>query len=157
MPPDQKVDANTMTKVSFAKEATKGEFTSVLLYRLQKKENIESSSQPNTDNMFTKDTSLQLLVIWKSDNIRDISVRALLIKHSDTITWNENILEKLHSMYLALLKNNDNIEDTWLLDDATVLMTALTWKFYGATMCTIKHMIDDGVQHCPTLITRLSI
>jgi hypothetical protein len=128
MPPDQKVDTNTMTKASFAKDTAKKESAIALLYRLQKKECIESSSQPNIDNTSTEDTSLQLLVIWRVDNMWDIPARALLIKHSNTITWDESTLEKLHFMYLALLSSDWTVKDTWLLNDVTVLMTTLRWK-----------------------------
>jgi hypothetical protein len=124
--PDQKVNANTMTKVSLGKEIFKDDFSGVLIYKLHRKENHEY----NADNAFTEDmpTSLQLLVIWKLNEEHRFCVLTLLIKHSSTITWNEDTLEKLYSMHLDLCRNDDIIEDTWILDDAKVLMTTSKWK-----------------------------
>jgi hypothetical protein len=130
MPPDQKVDANAMTRASFGEEMFTTEFASALLYKLQRKKPLESNDQSNTDSTFVKDlsASLQLLVIWRYNIEHDLSVRALLIKHSNIITWNEETLEKLHSMHLALLRDDIIVEDAWLLDDATVLVTTSKWK-----------------------------
>jgi hypothetical protein len=123
--PDQKVDANSMTRTSFGKHVISDEFAGALICKLQRKKYLEYNDQPNENNTSTEDTStsLQLLVIWGSNDEYRFSVRALLIKHSNTITWNEDILEKLHSMYLFLCRNNDIVEDTWLLDDTTILVT----------------------------------
>jgi hypothetical protein len=148
--PDQKVDASAVTRASFGKDATKDEFASALIYKLQRK-NSKSGDQSNADSTFTKDrsTSFQLLVIWRSNDEHSFSVRSLLVKHSNAITWNEDTLEKLHSMYLALLSEglfiNDmpkedssimenTFKDTWLLDDATVLMTTSKWKEENRTV-----------------------
>jgi hypothetical protein len=121
MPPDQKVNVNTMTRASFGINAIKYEYESALIYKLQRKKHLES----NADNTFAEDavTSPQLLAIWRAIDKSKISIRTLLIKHSNTITWDEDTLKKLYSMYLALCRDNDVIEDTWMLDDATVLMT----------------------------------
>jgi hypothetical protein len=72
-------------------------------------------------------TSLQLLVIWGFTG-KPVYVRTLLIKHSNTITWDKDKLEKLYSMHLDLLRDNHVVRDTWLLDDVTVLVTILKWK-----------------------------
>jgi hypothetical protein len=55
IPPDQKANANTMTRVVFAKEAAKSEFVNALIYKLQKKKNIESGSQSNMVSISTED------------------------------------------------------------------------------------------------------
>jgi hypothetical protein len=122
MPPDQKVDTNAMTSASFGRDINKDEFASALIYKLQRKKGPESDNQSGVDDMFIEDTptSLQLLVIWGYNNEYSFSLRALLIKHSNTITWDEDTLEKLHSMYLALLRNDRIVKDTWLLDDETI-------------------------------------
>jgi hypothetical protein len=143
IPPDQKVDTNTVTRASLGRGIAKNEFASALSYKLQRKKQSESNNQHNADNTFTEytSTSLQLLVIW-GYNIRyknKPSVRALLIKHNNTITWDEDTLEKLYSMYFALLKDDYNTEETWLLDDATVLVTTSKCKDMNrATKITIS-------------------
>jgi hypothetical protein len=139
-PPDQKVNSNTIRSASFAKEVTKDEFSSALLYRLQKS---------------LDDTSLSLLVIWGFNTWYEFSSRVLLIKHSHTITWNEDTLEKLHTMYLALCKDDHMMEDAWLLDDTTILLT--TSKRQNIE-CSIAITLFPGTNNdhtieplCPTI------
>jgi hypothetical protein len=122
--PDHKVDINAATRASFAKDVVKSEFAGALLYKLQKKKHLESNMNNTKDAL----TSLQLLVIWGPNDWHGFSVRVLLIKHSSTITWDEDKLRKLHSMYLALLKDDHIVEGTWLLGDEAVLMTTSKWK-----------------------------
>jgi hypothetical protein len=124
-PPDQKVGTNAITRSSFGEEMFASAFASALLYKLQRKKHPESNGQSNVDSTFTEETStsLQLLVIWRYNDAYRCCIRVLLIKHSNTITWNEDTLEKLHSMHLSLCRDDGIIEDTWSLDDETVLMT----------------------------------
>jgi hypothetical protein len=162
--PDQKAGANTVAKASLGRDVTKCEFTSVLIYKLQRKKRFESNEQSNTDGTFTEDTpkDLQLLIICGSDNKVGLSVRALLIKHNNTITWDEDTLKKLHSMYLVLLDKGLHISyndiscgyfpvgrETWLLDDVTVLKAILRWKERSHTAeITISEDIkeDDSME-----------
>jgi hypothetical protein len=144
MLPDQKVDANTVANASFAKDAAKSEFTTALLYKLQRKR-LEPNDQSNANSAPTENisTSIQLLVIWKSD-INDkgmIFARALLIKHSNAIDWDKNTLEKVHSMHLALCRDDRVVKDTWLLNDEKVLMMTSKWKKESRT---IKITISEG-------------
>jgi hypothetical protein len=52
IPPNQKVDANTMSSSSFRKDETEREFITILIYRLQKKKHLESDVD-NTKDMST--------------------------------------------------------------------------------------------------------
>jgi hypothetical protein len=135
IPPDQKVDAKTTTRASFGKNVTKREFSSVLIYRLQRKGGLRS-------NVDDASTSLQLLVIWRSDHKHGCSVRVLLIKHDSTITWNEDKLKELDCPHLALPRNDCIIKNTWLLDNATMLVTS-KWK---KRIRTIKITISKGTR-----------
>jgi hypothetical protein len=126
IPPDQKVDANAITRASFGKNNGKNEFTSILVYKLQKC--LGPDGQPDAVNIQDTTTSIHLLVIWKLDDNSNFSIRALLIKHSSSITWDEYTLEKLYSMHLELLRDDWIVKDTWLLDNATVLMTTSEWE-----------------------------
>jgi hypothetical protein len=134
------VDANTIARASFGEEIFKTEFSSALIYKLQRKKYLESNDQSNADSIFTEETStsLQFLVIWRYNDKYSVCVRVLLIKHSNIIAWNEDTLEKLYSMYLFLCKGDDIIEDTWLLDDATVLMTTSKWEMDHAIEITLS-------------------
>jgi hypothetical protein len=147
--PDQKVDTNTVTRASFGRYILETKLVNALIYKLQMKKRCESSDQSNVDNMPTEDTStsLQLLVIWKSNDMDKyrLFVRALLIKHSNTIIWNEDTLEKLYSMYLAPFGDDCNIKDTWLLDDATALITTSNWNDMNfETKITISKGTREG-------------
>jgi hypothetical protein len=135
--PSQKVDINAATEASLGRDTTKDEFASALLYKLQRKKRFESNDQSNTDSTSTKDTStsLQLLVIWRSTDKSKVSLRALLIKHSNVFTWSKDTLVKLHSMHLSLLSDDCVVRDTWLLDNVTVLSTMLRLK-------EVKHIIE---------------
>jgi hypothetical protein len=135
-----------MTSASFRIDINEYRFESALLYKLQRKKGPKSNDQSNVDSTFTEDTStsLQLLVIWKSKS----SVRALLIKHSNTIAWNEDTLEKSRSMHLALLRDNLIVKDIWLLDNATVLMT--TSKRERAS-CVFEITVSEGVRENDTM------
>jgi hypothetical protein len=128
--PDQEVDINAATEAIFGRDVSKYECASALLYKLQRKKHFESNDQSNEGNSFSEDTptSLQLSVTWKFTDKSEVSLRALLIKHSNAITWNEDKLEKLHSMHFALLRDDSIVRDTWLLDDVTALMVMLRWK-----------------------------
>jgi hypothetical protein len=147
--PGQKVDANAMTEASFGRDVVKDELASALIYKLQRKKYLKFNSQSNTDSAFAEDasTSLQLLVIWRF-NANKFSVRALLIKHSNTITWNEDTLKKLYSMYLSLCRDDDIIEDTWLLVDETVLMTTSKWMMGHA----FEIAISEGTRKDDTMV-----
>jgi hypothetical protein len=137
------VDANTMTRVSFGRDIVESKFASALIYKLQKK-NVKSNVQSNENNAFAKgtSTSLQLLVIWECNKSK-FSVRALLIKHSNIITWDEDTLEKLYIMYCVLCRDESIIEDTWLLDDATLLMTTSKWE---TKSCISEIIISEGTR-----------
>jgi hypothetical protein len=134
-----------MTRTGFGKDKIKNEYVSALIYKLQRKKRLESNEQSNANNASIEDTStsLRLLVMWGPNNGHKISARALLIRHSNAITWNEDTLEKLHSMHLDLLRDNCVVRDTWLLDDATVLMTILKWK---RGKDTFKIIITEGTR-----------
>jgi hypothetical protein len=147
--PDQKVDTNAIIGASFGRSLFEIEFSSALIYKLQRKKRLESNGQSDVNSVFTEDTltSVQLLVIWRINDDYDFCVRALLIKHSNTITWNENALEKLHSTHLFLCKAAGNIEDTWLLDDAAVLVTTSKWKVGR----TFEITISEGTRKDDTM------
>jgi hypothetical protein len=133
MPPDQKLDANAMTRAIFGKNATRREFASALIYRLRRKGSLES----NADNT---SISPQLLVIWRYDNRYEYSVRVMLIKHGNAIILNEDELKKLDYPHSTLLRNGRNIKNKWLLDNATVSITS-KWE---KQINTIKIAISEG-------------
>jgi hypothetical protein len=93
-----------MTEASFVRNVIKREFVGVLVYKLQRKRCFESNT--NDTSKGESLTSVQLLVICESHDEHDFFVRTLLIKHSNTITWNEDKLRELYSMRHALLNKH---------------------------------------------------
>jgi hypothetical protein len=144
------VNTNAVTRAGFRRDMIKNEFKSALLYKLQKKKCLESNNRSNKDSIFTGDTStsLQLLVMWEADDRYSFSVCALLIKHSNAIIWDKDTLEKLHSMNLALLKNDHNIKNMWLLDNETVLMTTSKQEVGHTIKITVskENKEDDSME-----------
>jgi hypothetical protein len=115
IPPDQKVDTNAMTKASLGRDSVKKEFTSALMYKLQRKESLKSC----VDNTEDTSTSIQLLVNWIVGDGYMPFVNAMLIKHNNAILWDGDKLRKLCVIYRLY---SCRIKDTWQLDNATILM-----------------------------------
>jgi hypothetical protein len=141
--PDQKVDVNTVAVASLGRGVVKSEFSSALIYKLQRK-NTESNSSSNEDNTEDTSTNIQLLIMWGSNNRLKIFLHALLIKHSNEITWDEDKLKKLHAMHHGLLKKGKVVRYTWLLNDVTVLKTVLRWKRKWNRTEIIISEVDDS-------------
>jgi hypothetical protein len=137
--PDQKVNINAITRAAFRKELVRHDFTTALLYKLRRR-SYNPNNPSDADNIRDTSTSIQLLVIWRVDNNYKFYVNAMLIKHNNIITWDDNKLKKVYSMHHTLQTYEHTIEDTWLLDDATVLMTTLKW---GRTVRAIEITIAE--------------
>jgi hypothetical protein len=130
------VDVNVTTRAIFGKDVIKRKFASVLIYRLQRKDNLKS----NVDNA---SMSPQLLIIWRSDNRSEYSVRVLLIIHDNTITLNEDKLRELDYPHLTLLRNDCIIKNIWILDNTTALMTTSRWE---KQIRTVEITISKGAR-----------
>jgi hypothetical protein len=133
-----------MIRTGFGRSMLNTEFSSALIYKLQRKD-IESGDQLDVDNTKDTSTSRQLLVIWSPHSmyknaIRKLSIRTLLIKHSNIITWDEDKLKELHSINADFCRYNHFIRDTWLLDDATMLVTTSEWE---EESCVFKITISE--------------
>jgi hypothetical protein len=144
MLPDQRVDIKAMTKVSLRHNRVKCSLITALVYKLQRKNVHESSNQSGTDNIADISTGFQLLIIWLTDYYFKFRANAILIKHNNTITWDDDKLRKVHFMYLDLIGEPSNmIETTWLLDDTTALVTTPRRIEEG---CTLEITISEGTR-----------
>jgi hypothetical protein len=124
-----------MMRASFGRDVKEMEFTGALIYKIRRKNHRESNDQAGDDDKSTEDplASVRLLITWgpgdrHKNNRYRFSVCARLIKHNNTITWDEDMIEKLHSMHCVRLKNGHNSRNTWVLDDGIVIMTRSHWK-----------------------------
>jgi hypothetical protein len=70
-------------------------------------------------------------------------VSVTLIRHNITIILDEDKLKELRSVFLTLPNDGRIIVNTWLLDDATVLMT--TWT-RGEEYRTLEITISEGTR-----------
>jgi hypothetical protein len=138
IPPAQKVDANTIISASFGKRAIESDSMTALIYSLQRNESLKS----NEDNISIEDTSTihQLLIVWRVENSYKLCINVILIKYNDRITWDEDKLNKLYTIHCALNRDNHIIEDVWLLDDTTMLITTSKW---GEESRTIEIAISE--------------
>jgi hypothetical protein len=133
-----------MTRASFGRNIINREFASALTYRLQKKRHLEY----NADN-----TNYQLLVTWRFDNRYGFIVRVLLIKHDNAIALDEDKLKKLDYSSSTLLKNDRIIKNTWVLDDATVLITSKWKERIRTTEITISKGIKGNDSMVPVQVS----
>jgi hypothetical protein len=133
-----------MTRASFTTDILKIQFESALIYKLQRKKNLES----NVDNTKDTSTNIQLLVIWRVRNFFDSYVDVILVKHSNAIIWDENKLMRLCPMHHIIHKYNGIIKDTWILDDAAMLMTTLELE----EGCSIEITISEGIRNEKTRV-----
>jgi hypothetical protein len=141
IPPDQEVYTNASTGASFKRNAAERDFTTALIYRLQRK-SCNCNDQSNANSALTKgiSTNIQLVVIWRVYNSYKFHVNVMVIEHGDVITWDEDKLKRLYSMHRALHTYGPIIEDTWLLDDETVIMISSRLKVGR----TIEITISEG-------------
>jgi hypothetical protein len=141
----QQVDSKSKMKVSFRTGMNRSTFGGVLLYYLQRKENEKPDDQSNAD----KDISIstQLLVIWGciSDKIYS---RTWLVEHENTLSWDENKLERLYYVYAGHYEEYSDIDpQAWLLDD-NIMLKIEREALYGEFKIEII-ISEEKDQLCP--------
>jgi hypothetical protein len=104
----QQVDSKSEMKVKFKTGIDRDTFGGVLLYRLQRKNDVSISTQ--------------LLVIWGWNSYKKLYSRVRLIEHENTLVWNEDKLKMLYDVYNSQY-NMDFDKREWLLNDNTKLET----------------------------------
>jgi hypothetical protein len=106
------VNSESIVKVKFITEADKNTFGGTLLYCLQQKEDVS--------------TSTQLLVIWgcRSDNacLNVPYSHTWLIEHEITLVWDKDKLKMLYDEYDDQWYTKSDLEK-WLLNDNMELKT----------------------------------
>jgi hypothetical protein len=113
----RQVNSKSIMKVNFITGLGRQTFGGALLYHLQGKEGVL--------------TSTQLLVIW-GYRFDWIYSHALLIEHESTFVWNEDKLERLYNAYNSQYEVYTTIfREEWLLDDNTILKTACESSYRG--------------------------
>jgi hypothetical protein len=112
---------------------------SALMYKLQGK---------NTASEKDNETCVQLVIIWKIDSSKEISVISDLMEHEKDRIWYRYKLQKLVEYYKLFDIQHCPIEETYLLHDNTVLMTTLNASHkegcYEIEMTISKTSINDN-------------
>jgi hypothetical protein len=90
----------------------------ILIYRLQKKHAIFVKS------FHDEAKHIQLLIAWRIEYTKEVYVRALLVEHDSEL--DEDKLKRLYQKCWHILEANvDLIESKWMIDDTTILTTAV--------------------------------
>jgi hypothetical protein len=114
----QQVNPKSTKRINFMTGINRDSFGGVLLYHLQRKEDIL--------------TSIQLLVIWGYKSNRLYS-DVLLIEHENTFIRSKDKLKRLYDVYNSQYDRDFAIEG-WLLDDSTKLKTKCEMSHGGFKM-----------------------
>jgi hypothetical protein len=138
---DQGIDVGSTMQVGFKIDLTQEESIGTLMYRLKRK---------NTDQSDEEETCIQLVIIWKVNNVRDFCAFSLLIEHDKSCIWDENKLLKLAKHYKLANIQHGLIETTWLIHDNTVLMAKVDAtreeESYKLEMTVSEEGIEDDTQ-----------
>jgi hypothetical protein len=119
--PDQEIDVNTVMRNCLESDSGQDILEGALVYEIQRKLYNESDGFIQDDSKGT-----QLLVVWHGEYTKGLYVRAVLIEHDKGFDWNEDKLRRLYQKYWYPLDVwVDFIGSNWLLDDTTVLTTAI--------------------------------
>jgi hypothetical protein len=113
---DQKIDASGTMNVDF--KYPPKVFEGVITYKLERK-SIE------TDNL-SESTCIRLFVILKCERNNKLCACMHLVEHEKRFRWNIAKLKEYYQRYANQFSTYTGpIEETWLIDDNTVLMTKL--------------------------------
>jgi hypothetical protein len=122
--PAQKVDAGSIAQVGLNIDLSQEESTSVLLYKLQRK-NIDTSNEKSTSSK-DKAICIYFVVIWKIYMSGNFRVALNLTERDRDYVWNSNRLMKLTECCELFDVRHNFIEYTRLIHDNIMLMAGVT-------------------------------
>jgi hypothetical protein len=146
LPPDQRLDVDSTTRVDFNLNITQNESTGILMYELK------TTTQSNQNVISSEDEvrCIQLAIIWKINNSKELCVVSYLIEHDKYHVWDRDELMKLVKRYQVFSVQYTPIEETYLIQDNTVLMTYLyitrEGEGYKLDMTISEERIRDDTQ-----------
>jgi hypothetical protein len=136
--PNQEIDANDVMRNRIEFDSGQDVLEGALVYKIQMRQHIESDE-------FIQDELkvIELLVVWSFERTKGLHVRALLIEHDEK--FDEDKLKKLYQVNADTLDARvEFIGSNWLLNDVTILMTAVK-VMNGGYRCDI--FISEGIQY----------
>jgi hypothetical protein len=117
--PDQEISANTVMRTCLELDSEQDTQGGALVYRVQKKH-----AEP--DKLIQDESKhIQLLVVWSYEH-EYLDVRTMLVEHDEEFAWDEDKLWRLYQKcWEPLIAWVNPLINNWLLDDATMLGTAV--------------------------------
>jgi hypothetical protein len=122
-PPTYKVYTEDIMRSAFINNLSNASY-GVLIYELQ-------TRLPRRSTETGEDTlnDVDLLVIWKLPESKELRADVLLVKHTKEFTWNEDKLRQLYYENRSRLKGcNGTTSNTWFMDDNMSLRTTFRAK-----------------------------
>jgi hypothetical protein len=114
------IDAGSTLSIGF--KPSLSVFEGILTYELQRRY-AESSER-------FESTYIRLVVIWKYEGYKKLRACINLIEYGGAFHWNNAKLEEHFQRYVNRFSTYTGpIKDTWLMDDATTLITRLDLDF----------------------------
>jgi hypothetical protein len=121
---DQEMGINAEVRSYFEFYSGQDVLEGALIYKLQRRQHAESDKLIQDESKI-----IQLLVAWHVEHTKEPHVHALLVEHDREFDWDKDKLKRIHQKYWHSFNAFvSSIEDNWLLNDVTVLLTSLKWK-----------------------------
>jgi hypothetical protein len=114
-PPDHKVHAGDIMSSSFIIERLDDESVGTLICKLQRRQSYADRGAANV---------VQLLVVWRISESKELYVDVLLVEHDKVFIWNKDNLSDLYHKNINQFRlYSDPIIEIWSLNDSVALMT----------------------------------
>jgi hypothetical protein len=154
---DMKMAPNSVLNAVFKVNPAWSTFEGALICRLRKK-GTNSGQQPSAATTNVNENGsrhVRLLVGWKVKRFEGLRVYMLLLEHGEEFVWTEDKLAKQHKEFRGRLNvHNGALENTWLMEDGSVLKLALDSagnRKYGISI-TISKVQQDSYASVPIWI-----
>jgi hypothetical protein len=150
LPPDQKVDAGSTTRVGFNINFSWRDPAGVLMYKLNRK-NVK---QFNKGAISNEDEAgcVRLLVAWKINYFNEFHVLSFLMEHDKGRIWDIDMLVGSADDCGPYDMQHGPIEKTWLMRDNTALLTRMNVTLkecYKLDLTISKTSIKDDTWRPP--------
>jgi hypothetical protein len=123
--PVKRTNTGTMMTIDFRFNPDQDESGGILMYEIQRKNNVKSDHQANIDTISAKvievaSKMMRLLVTWKIKRSGKPKVNIMLVEYDDELVLNEDKLAQLYGKINDISSGNSSFG--WLMYDNTVLV-----------------------------------
>jgi hypothetical protein len=134
LPPDQRVDVGFTTQVGFDINPDQG--LGILMYKLERK---------NMDE-FDEVTCVQIVIVWRVCTSGEFCIVSDLIEHDKDSIWDRDRLIRLANCYTLFNMQRGPIEETYLMNDNTVLMTRVNATREGGCYKLVMTISETSIR-----------